>query len=226
MVRPFIQLGTQPIIQVIALYLAYLYGTIYLLLTTFPTLWVNRYHESIDIAGLNYISLGIGYLIGTQSAGHANDVIYKLLKARSADGLGRPEFCLPLLIPGSILVSGGLLWYGWSAQRRLHWIMPNIGIAIYGVGVKIGTQCSQSYTVDAYTLYAASAGAAGTFLRSLAGFGFPLFAPYMYEALDYGWGNNLLAFIAIALGLPAPLLLLRYGPFLRSRSTYAAGGEY
>ena len=225
LIRPFILLGTQPIIQVLALYIAYLYGIIYLLLTTFPTLWVNRYHESIGIAGLNYISLGTGYLIGTQSTARAQDAIYKLLKARSADGLGRPEFRLPLLIPGSVLVPGGLLWYGWSAQKNLHWIMPNIGIAIYGVGVKIGTQCSQSYAVDAYTLYAASAGAAGTFLRSLAGFGFPLFAPYMYDALDYGWGNSLLAFVAIAIGLPAPLLLWKYGPYLRSRSTYAAGGD-
>ena len=224
LVRPFLLLGTQPIIQILAIYLAYLYGVVYLVLTTLPTLWTVRYHESIGMAGLNYISLGIGYLVGTQSTARLNDRIYKYLKQRDGKVVGRPEFRLPLLIPGSILVPVGILWYGWSAQAYLHWIMPNIGLVIFGIGMKIATQCTQSYGVDTYPLYAASASAASTFLRSLAGFGFPLFAPYMYQRLEYGWGNSLIAFLAILLGVPAPFALWRYGPWLRARSQYAAGG--
>ena len=45
--------------------------------------------------------------------------------------------------------------------------------------------------------------AAATFLRSLAGFGFPLFAPTMYNALGYGKGDTILAVAAIVLGCPA-----------------------
>jgi hypothetical protein len=45
--------------------------------------------------------------------------------------------------------------------------------------------------------------AAAAFLRSLAGFGFPLFAPKMYSALGYGKGDTILAAAAIALGCPA-----------------------
>ncbi len=45
--------------------------------------------------------------------------------------------------------------------------------------------------------------AAVTFLRSLAGFGFPLFAPAMYNALGYGKGDTILACFAIAVGVPA-----------------------
>lgn len=44
--------------------------------------------------------------------------------------------------------------------------------------------------------------AAVSCLRSLAGFGFPLFAPSMYQALGYGKGNTILAVIAIVLGCP------------------------
>lgn len=25
-------------------------------------------------------------------------------------------------------------WYGWSAQAKIHWIMPIIGTAIFGFG--------------------------------------------------------------------------------------------
>ncbi|MCJ1432423.1 hypothetical protein MMC27_001779 [Xylographa pallens] len=223
LVRPFVLLGTQPIIQVLSLYMAYLFGVMYLVLTSLPALWTDIYHESISIGSLNYISLGVGYLIGMQSTAHLNDAIYNRLKNKNENKLGQPEFRLPLMIPGGILLPLGLLWYGWSAQAQLHWIMPNIGMAIFGMGVKIGTQCTQAYGVDAYTLYAASASAAGTFLRSLFGFGFPLFAPYMYASLGYGWGNSLLALVAIVLGIPAPLLLWRHGPWLRARSPYASG---
>jgi hypothetical protein len=48
-------------------------------------------------------------------------------------------------------------------------------------------------------------------LRSLAGFGFPLFAPYMYAKLHYGWGNSLLALWRLDLGWPAPILLWKFG---------------
>jgi hypothetical protein len=45
--------------------------------------------------------------------------------------------------------------------------------------------------------------AAATFLRSLAGFGFPLFAPTMYNALGFGKSDTILAVTAIVLGCPA-----------------------
>jgi MFS family permease len=101
--------------------------------------------------------------------------------------------------------------------------MPNIGVAFFGFGVITSFQCIQTYIVDSYTRFAASAIGAVAVLRSLAGFGFPLFAPYMYQKLQYGWGNSLLGFLGIALGWPAPFLLWKYGELLRKKSTFAAG---
>jgi hypothetical protein len=68
-------------------------------------------------------------------------------------------------------------------------------------------QSIQTYVVDAFTLHAASALAAVIFLRSIAGFGFPLFAPIMYEKLGYGNGDTILACAAIVLGCPAYVYL-------------------
>jgi hypothetical protein len=45
--------------------------------------------------------------------------------------------------------------------------------------------------------------AAVSCFRSLAGFGFPLFAPAMYNALGYGKGDTILAVFAIVVGCPA-----------------------
>ena len=204
LVRPFILLGTQPIMQVLALYMAYCYGLMYLVLSTFPTVWEGTYGESVGIGGLNYISLGVGFFLGTQITAPINDRIYRKLKKRN-NNEGRPEFRVPLMVPGALLVPAGLFIYGWTSYFRVHWIAPNIGAALFAAGTIISFQCTQTYIVDAYTRYAASAVGAATVLRSMAGFGFPLFAPYMYAALGLGWGNSLLGFLAIGLGIPAPL---------------------
>jgi hypothetical protein len=127
------------------------------------------------------------------------------------------------MIPASLMVVPGIFIYGWTAHYHTHWIWPNIGVFIFSAGTMIVFQGSQTYTIDTYTRYAASAMSAVTLLRSLAGFGFPLFGIDMYEALGLGWGNSLLGFIAVGIGLPAPVLLWRYGPAMRAKSQYSAG---
>lgn len=185
LVRVFVFLGTQPIVQFLALYMALVYGMIYLMLATYPLVWTNIYHESTGIGGLNYISLMVGLTIGAQVAGQLIDWIYGYLKRRSPTG-GQPEFRVPVLFLSTALVAGGLFMYGWSAQARAHWIVPNIGAAIFGMGTTMTSTALQTYTIDTYTLYAASAVGATAVARSVTGFSFPLFAGYMFDALGFG----------------------------------------
>lgn len=77
--------------------------------------------------------------------------------------------------------------------------------------------------MDTCTTYAASATGAAAFVRTMADFSFPLFAPRMYEVLGVGWGKSVLGFISMTLGLVAPVLLWRYGMWLRSKSQYCVG---
>ena len=224
LVRPFVLLLTQPLMQILTAYMAFIYGLLYLLCSTFPLLWVGRYHQPVGVAGLNYLSLGIGFFVGAQLCSRLNDAVYRRLRARRA-GRGQPEFRVPAMIPASLLVPAGLFLYGWAAEAHAHWLWPNLGALIFALGMIVCFQAIQAYLVDAYTLYAASANGAAAFLRSMAGFSFPLFAPAMYKALGFGWGNSVLGFVAIGLGLPAPILLWYFGERLRERSPFAAGGD-
>lgn len=47
--------------------------------------------------------------------------------------------------------------------------------------------------------------------------------PLAHILTRYGWGNTVLAFVGIALGIPAPFALWKWGPALRQKSKYAAG---
>ena len=107
------------------------------------------------------------------------------------------------MFPGTFLLPAGLLITGWTARASVPWIVPDIGIVLVGAGMILNFQSIQTYVIDTFTLHAASALAAVAFLRSLCGFGFPLFAPSMYAALGYGKGDTILACIAIIVGCPA-----------------------
>jgi hypothetical protein len=218
--RPVVLFTTQPIVFCMALYMAYLFGITYLMLATFPEIWTVVYHQSSSIGGLNYLSIAIGSFAGLFFNLKFVDRIYKTLKARN-DNIGKPEFRMPSLAIGSVTSTIGLFWYGWSIGNT-HWIMPNIGALIFTAGTISCLQGMQTYIVDSYQTYAASAMAACAILRSLAGFGFPLFAPYMYKSLGYGWGTSVLAFVTMGIGWTAPFAFWYFGPKLRAISRYAA----
>lgn len=178
LVRPFRLLATQPIVQMLALYNGFLYGNIYILYADFINLWTDVYHEPVEIGGLNYISVALGSTFAAEICTLLNDRIYRTLSRRN-NGEGRPEYRVPIMVPATLLLAAGMFWYGWSAQERLHWIMPNIGCSIFVGGALACTISVNAYVVDTYGRYSASALAAVSTIRCLAGFTFPLFAPYM-----------------------------------------------
>ena len=126
----------------------------------------------------------------------------------------QPEYRLPPLVVGAFFIPAGLFLYGWSAQYKTHWIVPIIGTALVGIGNIAVFMCITSYLVDAFTIFAASALAANTVVRSIMGALLPLAGQSMYASLGLGWGNSLLGFIAVAC-IPVPWALMKYGEKLR-----------
>lgn len=86
---------------------------------------------STGTASLNYLSLAFGSLVGAQICGPLTDTIYLRLKRRyglADDAPGLPEFRIPLMIPAAIMAPVGIFLYGWSADARLYFIVPNASI--------------------------------------------------------------------------------------------------
>jgi MFS family permease len=134
----------------------------------------------------------------------------RILKQKAGKGEMKPEYRLLLMVLATIFITAGLFWYGWSVQAKDFWLVPILGTVLVGFGyipIILGTQ---TYLVDAYERYAASAMAASTILRSVMGALIPLAGESMYAKLGYGWGNSLLSFITLVM-LPFPWLFYRYG---------------
>ncbi|KAJ9603306.1 hypothetical protein H2200_012084 [Cladophialophora chaetospira] len=215
-VRPTKMLVLSPIVFGLSLYIAVVYGYLYLLFTTMTFVFHDQYGISASNIGLVYLGIGLGQFIGLLLFGAYSD---KLLRKLAKGGEMKPEYRLPLLWPGAIMVPVGLILYGWTAQYKVHWIVPILGTTLLGAGMIGAFMPIGTYLVDAYTIYAASAMAANTVLRSLGGAFLPLAGRDMYNALGLGWGNSLLAFIALGIS-PMIWFFLKYGEKIRTHPKF------
>lgn len=129
--RPWVMLATQPIIQSLAILQAFNFGLLYLVISGFPTLWEEHYGMSKGRASLNYISIAVGSLIGVLICAPTMDAVYRRLKTKSGIGMeeqGSPEYRIPLMIPSSVITPAGMLLFAWSAQNRMHFLIPNVSL--------------------------------------------------------------------------------------------------
>ncbi|KAG8790529.1 hypothetical protein FRC12_011672 [Ceratobasidium sp. 428] len=209
LIRPLQLLTGSLICFMLSLYMAVLF-------VTFPTLFSQVYGWGPGVAGLAYLGPGVGFLVATVGGSKIMNSIYIKLSDKNG-GKGKPEYRIPSMFIGTLLVPIGLFWYGWSAQAKLHFMMPIVGSGIFGAGMMFSFMPIQLYLVDAFT-YAASAVAAATVIRSSFGFAFPLFGDRLFAALGTGGGNSLLAGISIIVGIPFPLLVFFKGEQMRARN--------
>ncbi|KAI9732210.1 MAG: hypothetical protein M1834_004307 [Cirrosporium novae-zelandiae] len=212
-IRPTKLLLFSPIVLLLSLYGAIVYGYNFLLISTFTLVFEEQYGFTGGIAGLTYLGLGIGMMLGMLIFRILSD---KMMMKLSANGEMKPEYRLPLIIYVTPLVPIGFFWYGWSAQAHTHWIVPIIGTSFIGMGMLCIFIPIQTYLIDAFPQYAASVLAANVVIRCIFGAVLPLAGERMYTTLGLGWGNSLLGFISIAFS-PVPILFYRYGEYIRKR---------
>ncbi|KAL2857227.1 major facilitator superfamily domain-containing protein [Aspergillus pseudoustus] len=215
LLRPLLLLGKSAIILLLATYMAFVYGLLYLFFTTISTVFTSHYGFSTGLSGLAYLGIGMGFVVGLAFMAFTNDRM--LVKATAKNG-GKfePEMRLPLMIVFSSILPISFFWYGWTVEKHVHWIVPIIGMFPFGVAMMGVYMPIQTYVIDCYPKYAASANAALTASRSLVGALLPLAGPRMFETLGLGWGNSLLGFLALAF-VPVPIFFTRYGKTIRER---------
>jgi hypothetical protein len=133
-VRPMKMLIFSPIVLFLSLYMALVYGYLYLLFTTITELFEGTYHFSDKSAGLAYLGIGIGMFIGLAVVGFTSDFGVKYLTKKNG-GLTKPEYRLPPMIPAALIIPIGLFIYGWTAYYKVQYIVPIIGTSLVGFGL-------------------------------------------------------------------------------------------
>ncbi|GAA5869612.1 hypothetical protein JCM16303_000524 [Sporobolomyces ruberrimus] len=216
---PFVLLFTELIIALLTCYMSMVYGLIYLLFEGYPIIFTDIHHLPPGYSSLPFLSTFVGAILSVPltlwyQKGFVRDT-------KLNDGISTPEMRLPPSQTGGILIVVAFFWLGWSGNyTSVPWIVPTLSGIVQGIGSVLIFRSLQTYLIDAYERYSASALASNVVARSISGAIFPLFARAMFRKLGVGVACSILAAL-MALLVPVPFIFERYGARLRRNSKFA-----
>ncbi|KAJ6028362.1 hypothetical protein N7540_003938 [Penicillium herquei] len=220
--RPWILLFAEPIVLLLSIYMAIVYGTLYMLFDAFPIVFQEIRGWSEGVGSLPFLAVMTGMMIAVGLNMYDNKRYVRIHKAHN--GFAPPEARLPPTMLGGLAIPIGLFWFAWTNYPSIHWIVCVIATAPFGFGMVFVFLGIMNYLIDSYTIYAASVLAANSIIRSCFGAGFPLFTTYMYNNLGIHWASCVPAFLSLAC-VPFPFIFYRYGPAIRRKCKYAAEAD-
>jgi hypothetical protein len=217
-IRPIIMCAQEPILLLVNIYIALVYGILYLFFEAFPVSFEEQRGWNLGVSALPFLGILIGVLLGVTFI-----ITYtKTRFARSFKQHGKviPEERLLPMIVGGVMLPIGLFWFAWTSSPHINWIPQVISTIPIGMGLMMIFLQGLTYIIDVYLWYANSALVSNTIMRSLIGAGFPLFATGMFHNLGVPWASSLLAFLCIAL-VPVPVVFFIYGARIRNLSKFS-----
>ncbi|KAK2626858.1 hypothetical protein QTJ16_004033 [Diplocarpon rosae] len=218
LVKPFSLTFTEPILFLLNLYIALIYGLLYVWFESFAIVFTGIYGFNLGLEGLSFVGILVGgfVVIGP----FCLYLKYIQEPQFNENGELKPEKRLPPAFVGAFCIPICMFWFGWTSRASVHWIVPVIGSSFFTIGAFLLFNSVLNYLGDAYPEHAASVLAGNDFFRSSFGAGFPLFANAMYTKLGVGGASSLLGGLSIVF-IPIPFLLYRYGEQIRKKSKRA-----
>lgn len=220
--RPLVFLLREPIVLLFALYIAIVYGTLYMLFAAFPIVYEQVRGWNPGVGGLAFLGVMVGMILGIIFTVPMN-FHYANVQDRNG-GFAPPETRLVQCMPAALAIPASQFWFAWTNSPSIHWSVSIIATSPFGFGVILIYLGVMNYLIDSYTIYAASVLSANAVLRSIFGAVFPIIATYMYDGIGIHWAPTIPAFLSL-LCMPAPFLFYRYGAAIRTRCKYAAESD-
>ncbi|EMC92111.1 hypothetical protein BAUCODRAFT_78487 [Baudoinia panamericana UAMH 10762] len=216
--RPFVMTVTEPICIFWDLYIALVYGILYLCFVAYPIVFSELRGWSPGLTGLAFCGIGVGSMIVIC----CEPLIRRMINAHKPDpesetGDVPPEAMVSVVCIAAVLIPVGEIWFAWTGTPNVHWILPILAGIPFGMGNCGVFIYATNYLVYSYDVYAASALAGNAVLRSILGATIPLAGTAMYRSLGPHWAGTLLALLE-AICIPIPFIFYRYGAKIRRKS--------
>ncbi|KAH9475800.1 Major facilitator superfamily multidrug transporter NAG4 [Psilocybe cubensis] len=216
LIRPFQMLTQEPIVIIMSFYLSFVYSLLYLLFFAFPIALEEIRGFNPGITGTSFVSIMLGIVSASMFLPLQERAYAKVTKFGTF-----PEARLyPMMFGSNILPVALIIFAFTGAYAWVHWIAVCIAGYLFGFAMILIYVSANSYIIDSYSDYAASAMAAKTFLRSECGAMIPLFVTQMFHGMGFQWAGLLLALVALAIA-PVPFVFYKYGHKVRAHSARA-----
>ncbi|KAI1308089.1 major facilitator superfamily domain-containing protein [Xylaria venustula] len=220
LVRPLHMMVTEPIVGLLCLYVAFIFGVLFNFFGSFFYVFESVYGFTLVQSGLVFLAVALGSVIGAVNIWVCDRLFYQSQVRRFPPHQVPPEYRLLPAMIGSIALPISIFIFAWTARPSISAAVPILAIVIFGAGnINLFVSALQ-YTGD---VYHRTNVASATSANSLARYGlaavFPLFSLQLYHNLHVGWASSLLGFVSVGL-LPLPWLLFKYGKTIRIKSKY------
>lgn len=229
LVKPIEMLLVEPIVTVLLIYIAFIFAVLFGFFEAFPIIFLGVYGFHEGVAGLPFLSVGMGLLLGILCYTLIDYFVVYPTNPDGTRGKRDDEGNLVMEVPeskmfigkiGAVCLPVSLFWLAWTARADVHWAAPVMAGLPFGFGmILVFLSCVLYFAFCFPPMSVASAMAANSLLRYLLASVFPLFTVQMYERLHVDWATSLFAFISLAM-VPLPWIFERYGPRFRERSKY------
>jgi MFS family permease len=217
--RPLRMIYFELIVAATCAYLAVAYGIFYMYFEAYPIIFQGVYHLSPGIAGLMFLPIAAGAACAT-GLFLCYDSYLQRAQRLHKPWTSREEFRrLPLACIGGPCYVVALFWLGWTARPSIPFYVPMLAGIPFGMGYVLIFMALLNYLTDAYDIFAASAMAASSCCRSVAGAVLPFAATPMYRNLGVAWASSLLGFLSLGMCI-VPFMFLWKGDVLREGSMF------
>lgn len=134
--RPIWMLITEPVVGFFTLWISFAWGILFLFFSSVVQTFSTNYGMGTVATGTVQLAITVGAVIGT-IVNPLADLLFQKSAARNKERPGHPipEARLYTTVPGSLLFTAGLFWYGWTSKPEIHWMVPAAGVACVGVGI-------------------------------------------------------------------------------------------
>lgn len=204
--------------------------TVYLSSITFGSLYVLNisiqqtfseapYDFSVIILGLLYIPNSLGYVLASLVGGRWTDYIMH----REARAAGRYDSHGKLIFRpedrmrenawiAAILYPGALIWYGWTAEKGVIWIVPMIANFFFGLGSMIIFGVSTTMLTEFMPKRSSSGVAVNNFIRNIFSCVGGIVAQPLINAIGDGWLFTGLGIICLCSACVVVWAMRKFGP--------------
>ena len=208
-----------PAVLITVYYSSITFGLLYTLNISLQTTFSKPpYNFSTTLVGLTYIPNSIGYVLASIFGGRWTDTIM----AREAKRAGRYDEKGKLMyIPedrmrenawiAAFLYPAALVWYGWTSEKGIFWVVPLIANFFFGIGSMLIFAMATTMLTEFMPKKASNGVAVNNFMRNIFSCIGAVVAQPLISAIGNGWLFTGLGVIA-AVSSVVVWAMRRFGP--------------
>lgn len=148
--RPYQMLIMEPILLLVTLYLALIYGILYLFFEAYPISFQEVRGWNLGVGALPFLGITIGVILGGATISYIT--MTRFARKMKKHGKVIPEERLPPMIIGAVILPIGLFWFAWTSSPNISWVPQVLAGIPIGMGILMIFMQGLNYIIGQYYL--------------------------------------------------------------------------